>query len=55
MTLDDNSIGGTIQINDIWAAIEAVPNSGDYIVVAPTVDIVTGAGALATLGVITWE
>ena len=54
VTLDDNSQGGVVQINDIWAAIEAVPDSGDYIVVAPTVDIVTGPGKLAVLGIITW-
>jgi uncharacterized phage protein gp47/JayE len=54
VTLDDNSLGGVVQINDIWAAIEAVPDSGDYIVVSPAVDIVTGPGALAVLGVITW-
>lgn len=55
VTLANGSAGGTIEIKDVWAAIDAVAGIGDYTVVSPTADIVSGAGQLATVGTITWE
>jgi uncharacterized phage protein gp47/JayE len=54
VTLPDGTTGGTVDLKEIWAAIDAVAGIGDYDVVSPTADIVMATGNLPTRGVITW-
>lgn len=55
VVLPDGTAGGTLEIKDIWAAIEAVDPNDDYEIISPTADIVSAAGQLPTLGAVTWE
>lgn len=51
---DDNAPGATILLTHIREAISSAPGENDHLLVAPVADVVLPAGAMATLGVITW-
>ena len=54
VTLMDGSAGGTIELKDVWAAINSVAGTSDFLITSPAADITMAAGHLPTLGTITW-
>ncbi|PJC99204.1 phage baseplate protein [Janthinobacterium sp. BJB1] len=46
--------GGSTPIAFAWSAIAAVAGVSDFVIVAPTTDIINAAGTLPTVGVITY-
>lgn len=52
--LPDGTAGGTIDVSDLESAIASVPNTDGFVLTAPAGNIVSGAGALPTLGAITY-
>lgn len=53
--LREGKPGGTIILAHIWTAIAAVAGVNDFLIVSPTVDIVSPTGALPTVGTPTWQ
>jgi uncharacterized phage protein gp47/JayE len=52
--LRDGSPGGAVPVAHIWSAIAAVSGVDDFIIVSPAADIANPAGALPTVGAITY-
>lgn len=46
--------GGTLLISKIRSAISAAAGEDNYVMTVPAADVVSGVGAISTLGVITW-
>lgn len=52
--LPDDAVGGTIDISDFEDAITSVPNTGDFILVAPAANVTSADGALPIRGTTTF-
>lgn len=51
----DGQPGGEVILAHLWAAVSAVPGVNDFLILSPTTDISMPAGALPSLGVVTWN
>lgn len=49
------SVGGRLELNNLWAAIHSVQPSADFVIGAPSADVVMTSGHLPVLGTITWS
>jgi uncharacterized phage protein gp47/JayE len=47
--------GGTILLSHMRSAISAAANEWDYVLIAPTANVVMGAGQIPVMGSVTWQ